>query len=59
MFLHEIVRALERIERNQVKILERLKQMDERTGQGSGDKWLQDGIDSILSYQAGKGRKEE
>lgn len=54
MILHEIVRALERIEERQREILERLDQ----EGKGRGDEWIQSGIDNILAYEAGK-RKEE
>lgn len=56
MILREIVRALERIEERQREILERLDQS--REGKARKDEWLQNGIDNILAYQAGK-RKEE
>ncbi|MGM9608251.1 MAG: hypothetical protein ACI3XJ_12175 [Oscillospiraceae bacterium] len=56
MILHEIVRALERVEERQREILERLDQS--REGKAREDEWLQSGIDNIMAFQAGK-RKEE
>ncbi len=95
MILHEIVRALERIERNQAVLLERLAAPENKGGETTekapewgpqeaaarlpgerrsdaasevcrlrrtegckvrDDDWIQDGIDNILSYQAGKKR---
>ena len=61
-----IVLALERIERRQRLILERLEEL--RAGQcpaptgGSpdeGGQWVQKGIDNILAYQVGKKRGEQ
>lgn len=59
-----IILTLERIERRQKLILEKLDQMSARPQADAGngpfnDKWLQDGIDNILSYQAGKKREGE
>ena len=53
MVLKNMVRALERIERRQQMILERLK-VPETTAADPADKWMEKGIDNILSYQAGK-----
>jgi hypothetical protein len=50
MILHEIVQALERLERGQKEILERLG------SQAGQEEWVQKGIDAILGYQAGKKR---
>ena len=65
MFLQEIVRALERIERNQALILERLAELDlaalkDKTGNAekAPDEWMQQGIDNIMNYQAGKKRED-
>lgn len=58
MFLWEIARALERIESRQEAVLERLKNLEGECA-GKDDKWLQSGIDSILSYQAGKKKEAE
>ncbi|MGN1004304.1 MAG: hypothetical protein ACI4O5_05640 [Oscillospiraceae bacterium] len=61
MFLHKIVRMLERMEENQRLILERLTAPESKSGEkteGNADEWIQNGIDNILAYQAGK-RKEE
>lgn len=66
-----IMLALERIERRQRLILERLEKMEEggsRTdrpeagpygGQGKDSRWLESGIDNILAYQAGGKRDEK
>lgn len=59
MFLREIVRALERIERNQALILERLGAAGDKNGEKTPDEWLQEGIDSIMNYQAGKKRGDD
>ncbi len=56
MILHEIVRALERVEEGQRLILERLKALESESA-GKDGKWLEKGIDNILAYEAGK-RKE-
>lgn len=55
MILHEIVRALERVEEAQREILALL---ETREAPARDDKWLQNGIDNIMAYEAGK-RKEE
>ena len=74
MFLHEIVRALERLEERQREILEQMKAL---TAAGAGEvsgpegdgedparavrrkgDWIQSGIDNILAYEAGR-KKEE
>lgn len=52
MILREILETLERIE---LRLGADLRPGPE--GTGAGDEWMQKGIDSILSYQAGK--KEE
>lgn len=57
MILREIMQTLERIEHNQRDILSRMGAAEDKRGEPAaeaGDKWLQDGIDSIMSYQAGK-----
>lgn len=61
MILREIALALERVEEGQKEILERqeliLKRLDAPESEGgrkSPDGWMQQGIDSILGYQAGK-----
>lgn len=59
MFLHEIVRALERIERNQALILERLAAQENKSGEKAPDEWMQQGIDSIMNYQVGKKRGDD
>lgn len=55
MFFHQITQALERMEERQREILERLDRRE--GGKACGDEWLQNGIDNILAYEAGK-RKE-
>ena len=61
-----IMLALERIERRQRLILERLEEL--RAGQcpapteggtDEGSQWVQKGIDNILAYQVGKKRGEQ
>lgn len=54
MVLREIVQALERVEEGQREILALL---EARETPARDDKWLQNGIDNILAYEAGK-RKE-
>ena len=54
-----IVLALERIERRQRLILEKLKAMENRTEQVRENEWLESGIDNILAYQVGKKRGEQ
>ena len=49
-----IVLALERIERRQRLILEKLKAMENRTEQVRENEWLESGIDNILAYQVGR-----
>ena len=62
--------ALERIERRQRGIMERLdrieqmaKRPDEGIGpygiQDRGNRWLESGLDNILAYQAGKKKGDE
>lgn len=70
MFLREIVQALERIERNQAVVLGRLDTLEKWAvlngtenktvnTENAADEWLQNGIDNILNYQAGKKRGEQ
>ena len=70
MFLREIVRALDRIERNQAVVLGRLDTLEKQAvlngtenktvnTENAADEWLQNGIDNILNYQAGKKRGEQ
>ena len=63
-----IVLALERIEKRQRMILEKLEQMEKRDypsvgcANSSSDKesqWVQKGIDNILAYQVGKKKDGE
>lgn len=49
MILREILKALERIERK----------LDEGAPSPEGEGWVQQGIDNILGYQAGKKREGE
>lgn len=65
MLLRKVVQALERIERGQEEIIRLLRdkgrtaaESDVPAAEGS-DKWIQDGIDSILSFQAGKKREAD
>lgn len=45
--------ALYRIEEQQQAIMAKLDAM-EKPAKASEDRWLQDGIDNIMSFQAGK-----
>ena len=61
-----MVLALERIERRQRLILEKLEELRAGRcpaptggGQGKGDRWIESGIDNILAYQAGKKKGSE
>lgn len=68
-YQREVLSRLARIDSNLDKISRELAGMVERAVQcpaptkeeaaGQGDKWLQDGIDNIMSYQAGKKREGE
>ena len=49
-----IVLALERIERRQRLILEKLNALEKRSEQERENAWLESGIDNILAYEAGK-----
>lgn len=49
-----MVLALERIERRQRLILEKLNSLEKRSAQERETAWLESGIDNILAYQAGK-----
>ena len=46
--------ALYRLEEGQQAILERLEKLEKKEAPADGGRWLQSGIDNILSYQAGK-----
>ena len=61
MILKKIVRALERVERNQAVILSRLAGPETAAAADdkSADSLIQQGIDSILNYQVGKKREEQ
>ena len=54
-----MVLALERIERRQRLILEKLKAIESRTEQVRENEWLESGIDNILAYQVGGKRDEK
>lgn len=54
-----IMLALERIERRQRLILEKLKAMENHAEQVRENEWLEKGIDSILAYQVGGKRDEK
>ena len=54
-----IVLALERIERRQRLILEKLNGLEKRGEQERESVWLESGIDNILAYQVGKKRGEQ
>ena len=54
-----IVLALERIERRQKLILEKLNGLEKRGEQERESVWLESGIDNILAYQVGKKRGEQ
>ena len=66
MLFDGIMEALERIGQRQEEILAtladlraRLPEADISAQENCADKWLQDGIDSIMSYQVGKRREAE
>lgn len=54
-----IMLALERIERRQRLILEKLSGLEKRGEQERENAWLESGIDNILAYQVGKKRGEQ
>ena len=63
-----MVLALERIERRQRLILEKLNQLEKRdypsvgcadSSPDKGSQWVQKGIDNILAYQVGGTRDEK
>ena len=63
-----MVLALERIERRQRLILEKLNQLEKRdypsvgcadSSPNKGSQWVQKGIDNILAYQVGGKRDEK
>ena len=63
-----MVLALERIERRQRLILEKLNQLEKRdypsvgcadSSPDKGSQWVQKGIDNILAYQVGGKRDEK
>ena len=55
-----IVLALDRIEKRQRLILERLEADEKKSPRSMGeDQWVQKGIDNILAYQAGGKRDEK
>ena len=49
-----MVLALERIERRQRLILEKLSALEKRGEQERENAWLESGIDNILAYQVGE-----
>ena len=63
-----MVLALERIEKRQRMILEKLRELEKKdypsvgcadSSPDKGSQWVQKGIDSILAYQVGKKKEVE
>lgn len=67
MILRDILRTLERVESGQKELLDHLAALEKKAADGpetgpdgkAPDEWLQNGIDNILNYQAGKKRGDD